>query len=149
VSEQDQAHYEGLRRMYLGAPLNQAHSDLDLVVSDGAAVVTVTATPSMHHAARAVHGSHYFKLLDDAAFFAANAMHPDVFVLTAQFSVQLMRPVVQGRLRAEGRVTKPGRRMTFAEATLYGPDGKVLAKGHGSFAVSELKLVDVPGYLAE
>jgi acyl-coenzyme A thioesterase PaaI-like protein len=36
-----------------------------------------------HHSIHAVHGSVYFKALDDAAFFAVNSLVEDVFVLTA------------------------------------------------------------------
>jgi len=49
--------------------------------------------------AHAMHGSVYFKCLDDAAFFAANSIVQEVFVLTVTFNVVLLRPVAAGALR--------------------------------------------------
>jgi acyl-coenzyme A thioesterase PaaI-like protein len=45
----------------------------------------------------------YFKLLDDAAFFAVNSVVRDVFVLTVSFNIYLTRPVSAGELKASGR----------------------------------------------
>jgi len=142
----DAVHFAGLVRVYASANTNQPYRNLTLEVSAGRAVVSYEATAALHHAAGGVHGAHVFKLLDDAAFFAVNSMVADVFVLTAQFSVQLFRPATTGVLRAEGRVTKPGRQTFFAESVLVGPDGKELARGHGSFSRSRFLLADVPGY---
>ncbi len=140
------AHFDGLIRLYASANTNQPYQDLTLEMSTGRATVSYEATPALHHAAGGVHGAHVFKLLDDAAFFAVNSMVPDVFVLTAQFSVQLFRPATTGVLRAEGRVTKPGRQTFFAESVLVGPDGKEIARGHGSFSRSRILLAHTPGY---
>jgi acyl-coenzyme A thioesterase PaaI-like protein len=41
-------------------------------------------------------GSVYFKMLDDAAFFAVNSIVEDVFVYTVSLNVQLLRPVASG-----------------------------------------------------
>ena len=48
------------------------------------------------HTAGSLHGSCYFKLLDDAAFFASQARVRDFFVLTSAFNTVFMRPVVPG-----------------------------------------------------
>lgn len=139
-------HHRGLIRAYTSAPTNQSYADLTLAFTPDGAQVSFTATPAMHHAAGGVHGAHVFKLLDDAAFFAANAMVPDVFLLTAQFSVQLFRPATLGRLVAHGVVTKPGRSVFFAESVLFGPDGKEIGRGHGSFVPSRTRLDTIAAY---
>jgi acyl-coenzyme A thioesterase PaaI-like protein len=64
----------------------------------------IPVRPEFFHAAHAVHGSVYFKALDDAAFFAVNSLVTDVFVLTASYNLYLTRPVTEGALRAVGRV---------------------------------------------
>jgi acyl-coenzyme A thioesterase PaaI-like protein len=48
------------------------------------------------HTAGSLHGSCYFKLLDDAAFFASQARVRDFFVLTSAFNTVFMRPVGPG-----------------------------------------------------
>ncbi len=141
-------HYRGLERIYRAAATNKPYQDLTIDIRDGESTVSIEVTSELHHIAGAMHGAHYFKLLDDAAFFAANSRVPDVFVLTAQFSIQFLRPVVSGRIRAEGVLVKPGKNTFFAESTLYAENGKLLAKGHGTFNKSMLKLGDLPDYLA-
>ncbi|MBW2257548.1 MAG: PaaI family thioesterase [Deltaproteobacteria bacterium] len=128
--------------MYHQAPCNQAHAPR-LAVGDEMATVVMDVAPDMHHAAGAVHGAFYFKLLDDAAYFAANSLVEDVFVLTASMHVEFLRPVVRGRLRAEGRVIKAGRTLSFAESNLFDEEGGLLARGSGTFARSRFPLADL------
>ncbi|MCA9495065.1 MAG: PaaI family thioesterase [Myxococcales bacterium] len=144
-----EAHHRGLERLYRSAPTNRIYANLAIDVDEGRCAIAIDVSGDLHHAAGAMHGSHYFKLLDDTAFFAANSVVPDVFVLTAQFSVQLLRPVVAGRIRAEGTLTRPGRSLLFAESRLFGPDGRVIGTGQGTFARSELRLAELPGYASE
>ena len=142
------SHYEKLARMYHGAPINELYGNR-LTVSEGAAEIVWEVKPEFFHAVSALHGSAYFKLLDDAAFFAANSIVEDCFVLTASFNIELLRPVVSGTLRAVGELHKPGRQLLFAHATLFGPDGEELARGSGTFARSGLALDASVGYVRE
>jgi uncharacterized protein (TIGR00369 family) len=133
------SHYDRLKRIYEAAPCNVELGPV-IQIDRGRSEVRLMAKAAMHHAAGAVHGSFYFKLLDDAAFFAANSLVDDVFVLTVQFSLQLVRPVRDGLLRATGRVTRSGRDLIFAESELYDDSGQELARGHGTFARSSVRL---------
>jgi uncharacterized protein (TIGR00369 family) len=93
-----------------------------------------------------MHGSVYFKMLDDAAFFAANSQVEDVFVLTASFNLYFLRPVSEGRIRSEGRVTSRSRRLILAEARLEDDRGRELARGSGTFMPSQIALTAELGY---
>lgn len=136
-----ESHYRRLEQAYQMAPCNQA-LQLKLSVTAGAAEVRIAATPSMHHAAGAVHGSFYFKALDDAAYFAANSLVEDALVLTASFSLELLRPVATGEMRASGRVRKAGKNLIFAESVLYDGEGNELATGRGTFARTRMPIPD-------
>jgi acyl-coenzyme A thioesterase PaaI-like protein len=57
----------------------------------GAARIRFDVEPGVHHAAGAAHGTIYFKMLDDAAFYAANSLVSDRFLLTTAFNVLLTR----------------------------------------------------------
>jgi uncharacterized protein (TIGR00369 family) len=138
-------HRRKLERMYLGAPINRYYQP-DIAVGPGAAVITFEARADMHHAAGGLHGSCYFKALDDAAFFAAASLVEAVFVLTASFHISLLRPVRTGVIRATGRVVRAGA-ITVCEATLSGPDGSEVARGVGDFAKSKIGLAPEMGYL--
>jgi uncharacterized protein (TIGR00369 family) len=128
-------HYRRLERLYHRAPCNRALSPA-ISISDGRAEVRIPIGQHMFHPLEAVHGAFYFKALDDAAFFAANSVVEDVFVMTASFNVQLLRPVTEGVLVAEGRLVKDGKQLLFADSVLRDLAGNELATGSGVFVRS-------------
>jgi len=133
------AHFETLVRKYASAPIN-SFFDPHLVVERGKATITFDVGPRHHHGAHAVHGSVYFKALDDAAFFAANSLVEDVYVLTTSFTIHLTRPLVEGTITSVGRVVEGRKSFFFAESRLTGPAGELLAFGSGSFIRSKFPL---------
>lgn len=139
-------HHRKLERLYLAAPIN-AYYQPTIHITDGAAQVSIAVRPEFYHAARAVHGSVYFKALDDASFFAVNSVVDDVLVLTASFNIYLMRPISDGTLTAEGRLVHRSRRIYLAEAQLLDADGKQIAWGSGSFMRSQIPLNADVGYV--
>ena len=131
--------------MYAGAPINDYFRP-HLRVQEGRAEVAFEVRPEFFHAAHAVHGSVYFKALDDAAFFAVSSLVEDVFVLTVSFTLYLTRPISAGRLRAEGRVVHRSRRLYLAESVLLDGEGREIARGSGSFMKSQAELNPEVGY---
>ncbi|MDA1265151.1 MAG: PaaI family thioesterase [Planctomycetota bacterium] len=138
-------HYRRLARVYLGSPTNEYYRPR-IEISEGAAHLEIDVREDLYHAATAVHGSHYFKCLDDSAFFAVNSLVRDVFVLTATFTVHLMRPISSGTLVAEGRVVNASKRMFWAESVLRSSEGRQLARGNGTFMRSQIPLDERIGY---
>lgn len=138
-------HCEKLERMYRSSLASEAH-DADIDITEGTATVTLPVRDEQFHAAGGVHGSIYFKLLDDAAFFAVNSLVEDVFVLTTNFNVHLTRPVSGGELRAEGTVVNDNPNQLIGEAVAYDSDGDRIAHGTGTFARSDTKLSPAIGY---
>lgn len=138
-------HYRKLEALYRSAPIN-AFYEPAIEVSEGAARIEITARSAFWHAAHAVHGSVYFKALDDAAFFAANSLIDDAFVLTVSFHVHFLRPLTTGLMTATGRVLMSSRRLMVAEATLVDDDGRDIGRGSGTFARSRIALTSDVGY---
>jgi len=93
-----------------------------------------------------VHGSVYFKLLDDAGYFAANSVIEDVFLLTSSFNVNLIRPVTSGTIKAVGKLKSQSKNLLIAEATIYNEEGKEVAFGTGTFMKSGVVLTPEIGY---
>ena len=139
-------HYRRLERTYAQAPVNQSISPT-LTVSEGKAEIRFELQENFHHSAGGVHGAYYFKALDDAAFFAANSIELNYFVLTADFNLRLLRPMTFGEVCAEGNVSHAGKTVIIADAVLYDPQGNVAAVGRGSFARSKMPLGQSKGYL--
>lgn len=125
--------------MYDAAPVNKWFAPV-LKVGAGEAEITLPLRPEFHHSAGAVHGSLYFKALDDATFFAANSLVAETFVLTAHFELDLLQPVVMGNLIARAKVTGEDDRRIYAEGELFNDDGDLLARGKGDFARSKIPL---------
>lgn len=138
-------HYRKLERMYGSARTNEYYRPT-MLVSEGHAEVVIELRPDFHHALDAVHGSVYFKALDDAAFFASNSLIDDVFVLTVSFNVYFTRPVTEGVITAVGNVVHRSRRLLIAESVLTDQEGRDLARGSGTFMKSRVKLTPEIGY---
>ena len=140
-----ETHFRALRNMYLAGPINDLFGP-DIEVGEGVATIEMPVSERFFHAGGGLHGSVYFKMLDDAAFFAANSLEPDRFVLTTSFTTYLTAPVTGGRLRARGRVVHRTRSQFIAEAVLEDDGGSQVARGHGVFIRSRHRLRDIPGY---
>lgn len=137
-------HFRKLERMYLAAPVNRIYSP-KIQIDEGRAVVEIEVGEQFFHAAQAVHGAVYFKVLDDSAFFAASSLVTETFVLTVSFNVYFTRPVREGSLRAEGRVVNKSNSLVIAESVLFNGDVEV-ARGSGSFVPSKIELSEKLGY---
>lgn len=140
-------HFDKLANMYLQANVNTMIYDTTTCdISDGAAEIGLEISEKYFHALGAMHGSVYFKLLDDAAFFAVNSVVTDVFVLTTSFNINLTRLANKGKIKAVGNLKFKSRDLFVAESTLYNEDGKEIAFGTGNFAKSKIALTTEIGY---
>lgn len=138
-------HFRSLERMYHEAPINAFYKP-KLTVERGKSDLKIAVRPEFYHAAQAIHGSVYFKALDDAAFFAVNSLVEDVFVLTANFTLYFLHPVQQGILHAHGEIKYESASVFIAEATLYDGQGQQISRGGGTFIRSKILLTPEVGY---
>ncbi len=132
-------HYRKLERMYAAAPINAFFEPM-LVVGQAKAEVQIRVRRDFFHSAGAMHGSVYFKALDDSTFFAAQSVVTEYFVLTAHFELDLLKPVSGGAVEAKAIVTKQSGRRVWAQAELLDEAGLCVARGKGIFVVSDQKL---------
>ena len=140
-------HYQKLERMYLKTKVNvEIFDTITAKIGKGEAEIGLTISDKYFHALDAIHGSVYFKLLDDAAFFAANSVVEDVFVLTSSFNLNLIRPVSEGKLKAIGKLRSQSKNVFIAESTLYNEQGQEIAFGTGTFMRSRVALTPEIGY---
>jgi acyl-coenzyme A thioesterase PaaI-like protein len=142
---ENQEHYRKLERMYLAAPINEFYRP-EIQIGRGTAEIRVRVENRFHHAARAAHGSVYFKSLDDAAFFAVSSLVEDCFVLTSTFNLYLLAPVAEGLLRSRGEVLRSGGSSFLAESVLYNERNEEIARGSGMFIKSKIGLSPEMGY---
>jgi uncharacterized protein (TIGR00369 family) len=139
-------HYRALERLYRAAPVNALFPSALEIIGEGRARLTFTVEPRVFHAAGAAHGTIYFKMLDDAAFYAANTLVTDRFLLTTSFNLHFTKPVRAGEVVAEGRWISGRKRVLVGESRLIDADGDEIGRGTGTFMRSRIALSSLPGY---
>jgi uncharacterized protein (TIGR00369 family) len=140
------AHLRSLEALYDSAPINRLFDSRIELPKAGESRIHFTVAPSAFHAAGAAHGTLYFKMLDDAAFYAANGLVTDRFLLTTAFNLHFTRPMRVGEMIAEGRWISGKRRVFVAEARIVDSDGEECARGTGTFLRSHIILSGLDGY---
>jgi uncharacterized protein (TIGR00369 family) len=141
-----EVHFRALESLYASAPVNRLFSSRLTIPAPGRSVIEFAVDDAFHHAAGAAHGTIYFKMLDDAAFYAANSLVSDRFLLTTAFNLLFTKPIRQGPVRAEGRWISGRRRVFIAEAVLIDGEGDEIGRGTGTFMRSQIALSSLPGY---
>lgn len=141
-------HYRKLERMYLeNANINaRFYETTTLHIEDSMATITLEVSDKYYHALGAMHGSVYFKILDDSAFFAVSSIVTDVFVLTTNFNTHIVRPVTSGIIKAVAKVKFSSRNLWIAESSIVDEKGREIAFGTGHFARSKVALSADIGY---
>jgi uncharacterized protein (TIGR00369 family) len=140
------AHLRALEALYDSAPINRLFQSRLTLPDAGHSEIRFVVPPEAFHAAGAAHGTLYFKMLDDAAFYAANGLVSDRFLLTTAFNLHFTKPMRSGEARAEGRWISGKRRVFVAEARIVDSEGEECARGTGTFMRSHIALSSLDGY---
>jgi len=88
-------------------------------VERGRAVFEAVVRPDLlQH--KVLHGGVLASMADSACAVAAISMvYPENYATTINLHVAYLKPLLQGRFRAEGRCVKAGRTVLFSEANVY------------------------------
>jgi uncharacterized protein (TIGR00369 family) len=140
-------HYRALENLYASAPVNALFASKLAITGRGISRIEFEVDERVHHAAGAAHGTIYFKMIDDAAFYAANSLVTDRFLLTTGFNLHFTAPIKAGKVVATGQWISGKRRVFVAEAHLVDEDGEEIGRGTGTFMRSHIALSGLPGYL--
>lgn len=141
----DEVHFRKLENMMHSSPFVR-HANARVQVKKGEAHISLPVRPDLFHAAGAMHGALYFLAMDNAAFFAANSLVKDVFVLTTSFTTYITRPVSEGVVKSIGRVVNQNRSQFICESVLYDSKEREIARATGIFVRSKIPLSAQIGY---
>ncbi|UKN02616.1 PaaI family thioesterase [Paracrocinitomix mangrovi] len=139
-------HFDRLLKMYELAPIHEFYKGIHMELADKKASITLPVDKRYFHAGMSAHGSVYFKLLDDAAYFACQTVVEDYFIVTTSFSINLLRPITSGIIKAEGELDFMSKQMFTASSKLFDEKGRLVGTGQGSFLKSALPIQHVEGY---
>lgn len=121
-----------------GAPM-ASHVHMELTdVDHGSVTFRCEPDESHYNPIGAVHGGLVCTLLDSALGCATHTTLPAGTGYTSiEIKVNYLRPVIadSGPLTCIGRVTKPGRRVTFAEGEVIDAAGRTVATASGTLLV--------------
>src|SRR5947209_894931 len=105
-------------------------------VSRGKAVFEASMRPDLLQNG-ILHGGVLASIADSACAVAAiSLLYPRAYATTINLQVAYMKPIVQGKFRAEGRCLKAGRTIMFCEADVWNEQNELVCK-----ASSELMVV--------
>ena len=142
----EEAHFRRLESLYRSAPINRQFQSELRIVGPGRSEIRFQVDERSFHAANAAHGTIYFKMIDDAAFYAANSLISDRFLLTTAFNLHFTKPMRGGEAKAQGRWISGKRRVLVAEARILDSEGEECARGTGTFLRSHIALSGLAGY---
>ncbi len=132
--------------MYASAPITRFFNTSYITIAEESTEISLVVNNKYFHSAGSIHGSVYFRMLDDAAYFAACSKEREKFLLTKTFTIEFLRPVSEGKVKAVGTVVKKTKDGYEAQATLFNEAGKEVAKGKGVFVRSKDPLGSALGY---
>ena len=89
-------------------------------VGQGRAVFEVEVRPGLLQKRNVVHGGVLASIADSACAVAGMTMvFPGSYVTTINLQVAYLKPVAEGRIRAEGLCVRAGRTLVFSEARMW------------------------------
>ena len=135
------AHFKKLEKIYLNANINKViYSNTEIIISKNYSEIKMPINEDYFHALNAIHGSVYFKILDDAAFFAAQSVVEDYMLLTASFNITFKMPVPNGWIKSKGKLLSVSEKEFNAEAKMYNSKNEIVAFGNGIFKKSKISI---------
>ena len=117
---------------YLNHPMHH-NMDMKLEFKGGNATLSCAVTPSIINLVGIVHGAIYFKLMDDACFFAALSLNKSKFVATSDFNIHYLKPISEGRITAKASVIQKRKRFYLCEAKIFDDEDQLCSYGSGKF----------------
>lgn len=99
-------------------------------IEEGRAVLSVEVRQELKQLQGIMHGGAIATLIDTAVAFAIlGVAEPEDRFSTIEMKVNYLSAIREGRVRAEARVIRAGRRVIVAECDVFDDKGRLAAKG--------------------
>jgi uncharacterized protein (TIGR00369 family) len=106
--------------------------------SRGEVTVTLDASPQHANLQGLIHGGLLATLADTSMGLAVRTqVEPGRRHVTIQLGINYLRPGRPGRLEARGRTLRVGNQIAYAEADVLDESGRLLARAHGTYSVTD------------
>ena len=141
-----ETHYRKLENLFYAAPVQKLYPGIRININHETCLITYPVNSAHFHGGNALHGAVYFKLMDDAAYFAVSSIEHSTFVVTAGFDIKLLKPITTGTISAIGKLEQSKGKIYTATAELLDANGEKLATAKGIFIKTNKALQSLPGY---
>jgi len=95
----------------------------------GRVVLEIVAGPEHRHGGGVVQGGVITQIADAAMGMSLATLQPDgIWNTTIELKINFIRPAIDGRLRAVGRVIEMGETLLFSEADVVDEAGRLIAR---------------------
>lgn len=95
----------------------------------GRVVLELVAGPQHRHGGGVVQGGVITQIADAAMGVTLATLQPEgIWNTTIELKVNFIRPAIEGRLRAVGRVIEMGETLLFSEADVFDEAGRLIAR---------------------
>lgn len=105
------------------------------------------AHPDLFHSGGSLHGSIFFKAMDDAAGLAVNSLSPQFAWFTTAMQVEFLRPVGSGHVEASATVVHATKTRAIADAVLLDDTGTEVGRARATFMPSAMPFAKGVGYM--
>ncbi len=108
-------------------------------LGEGTSRFVMPAAPHFFNAGGVVHGGALASISDAsiAAALATLVDHEREIMATVEMKINYIAPVRGGDIVCEAKIIQRGRSVAVGESSLYGGDGKLIAKAMATFMVKE------------
>jgi len=122
---------ERVRQLVEGSPFFSLLSTKVRELGAGHAVFEIETERKHHQPFGLVHGGVLASIVDGAAFWSliCEIDDEDTGITSVDLKLNYLAPVAAGKIVATGRRIKMGRTLAYAEASVSGPQGELLAHG--------------------
>lgn len=105
-------------------------------VSPGRAVFEAQVRHELTQNAAVVHGGVLASIADSACAVAAmSQVFPENYATTINLQIAYLKPLVEGRFRAQGHCVKAGKTILFCEAVVFDHKGSVICRASSQLMV--------------
>ena len=105
-------------------------------VTPGRAVFEALARPDLMQNAAVVHGGVLASIADSACAVAAiSKVFPENYATTINLQLAYLKPLLEGRFRAEGECVKAGKTILFCEAVVFDEKENVICRASSQLMV--------------
>jgi acyl-coenzyme A thioesterase 13 len=109
-------------------------------IETGKASMEYTVRPDMTNLAKTLHGGMASTIIDDVIGIAVFALDNEYFFTSVNLTVDFLSAAPIGeKITCTATVVRKGSRLINAEATIFGSDNRIIAKGTSNLIVTTTK----------